>query len=70
MHNECMTDDSFKTHYQMNESNERKLHRLKAHGLITITGKETPSLGLSWIIVWYFVLHGKARQITPICVTW
>lgn len=45
---------------------KRKLHRLKA----PITGKETPLLGLSWIIIWYFVLHGKARQITPICVAW
>lgn len=49
---------------------KRKLQRLKAYGFITIVRKGTPLLVLSWIIIWYFVLHGKARQITPICVTW
>lgn len=49
---------------------KRKLQRLEAYGFIAIARKGTPLLGLSWIIIWYFVLHGKARQITPICVTW
>ncbi len=64
MHNEGMTDDSFKTHYQMNESNEKETLQTKSSRLNNNQRKGNSFAGiiLDYYLVFCVAWQGQANN--------